>query len=101
MVEHGAHVSLADSGGPPALLVALRRRHIDGVEELMRLGVCPNSSDEQGATVLMYATLDGSVQVLRTMLEARPVVDAVSSDGSTVLMYAAKNWSASGARVLP
>ena len=92
MVERGAHGSLADSGGPPPLLVA---------EELMRLGVSPNSSDEQGAIVLMYATLDGSVQVLRTMLEARPLVDAVSSDGSTVLMYAAKNWSASGARVLP
>ena len=51
--------------------------------------------------MLMYATLGGSIQVLRTMLEARPVVDAVSSDGSTVLMYAAKSSSVSGARVLP
>ena len=51
--------------------------------------------------MLMYATLGGSVQVLRTMLEAKPLVDAVSSDGSTVLMYAAKSSSASGARVLP
>ena len=61
------------------------------MEQLIKLGVDPNTSDSFGWTPLMAAAISGEIKMVKHLLQlgADPTIE--DADGSTAMMHAKKS----------
>ena len=81
-----------ESGFTP-LEYAVRRGHVDTLEEFLRKGLQKNAADLRGWTVLHHAASLGQVNSLTWLLDAGIDIQAKTNDGTTALHLAALSGS--------
>lgn len=72
-------------------LRAAESNDVSTLSELLRRGMPPDATDEQGYSVLMYAARAGSLEATRLLLDHEANVDMRNFVGETALMLAAIN----------
>jgi ankyrin repeat protein len=94
LIEHGALVDLADSGGFAPLDFAAQWGSADAVERLLHHGADANALIEGtgGQTALMISAYAGQLEVAKRLVEVADInVDVTDNKGATALMLAAQN----------
>ena len=77
-----------DDQGRSLLMLATSRAHECGLDLLIRHRASVDYQQRQGTTVLSFASLSGSVSMVRRLLEASASPDLVDARGSNPLDYA-------------
>jgi ankyrin repeat protein len=75
------------------LIRAARHDELDTVNSLLRQGTDVNTTNEVGATALMWAARSGKSDILNVLLDKRADVNAQTNKGRTVLMEACSTGS--------
>ncbi len=78
-------------GADGGLIDASRAGDIGRVTSLIASKADVNLKDEKGGTALMYACVEGHVEVVRLLLAAKADVNARTAGGETALIYAAQS----------
>ena len=82
------------------MLEAVKDNKTQVVAELLKRGLDPNTSDQEGNTLLILASREGSAGVARQLIAAGAKLDAVNQFNETALMIAAIKGKLDVARVL-
>ena len=72
------------------MLEAVKDNKTQVVAELLKRGLDPNTSDQEGNTLLILASREGSAGVARQLIAAGAKLDAVNQFNETALMMAAR-----------
>eukprot|EP00002_Diphylleia_rotans_P028856 TRINITY_DN5832_c0_g1_i1.p1 TRINITY_DN5832_c0_g1~~TRINITY_DN5832_c0_g1_i1.p1 ORF type:complete len:274 (+),score=71.39 TRINITY_DN5832_c0_g1_i1:57-878(+) len=81
---------LEDTIDPKLLLRAAEKGDLSLVEHYISIGVDVNYQESTSKwTALHYATTEGHVEIVRSLIHAHAMVDLASSDGTTPLILAA------------
>jgi hypothetical protein len=75
-------------GASPSFRDQIRAADVPALRVRLTGATSPNEADDTGATPLMYAAAVGSLETMRTILDAGADVNARGSDGMTALMWA-------------
>lgn len=67
------------------LMVEADSGNIHKVRDLLALGADPNTSDERGATPLMFAVQSGNIDLVELLIESGANVNAYPQNGNTAL----------------
>lgn len=79
--------TMKDLFGNTPLLLATRRHHLEEVKRLLDDGADANIQNEDGNTALLYATIDGDLEMVKVLLpHTNP--DIQNLLGYTALMFA-------------
>jgi len=100
LLEHGANVAAADSGGTTALMRAALGGHVAVVQLLLEHGADVKATETDGTTALMHSALAGHEAVVKLLLENGAQVLKAEEDGTTALMGAALGGHAAVAKLL-
>lgn len=100
LLEHGANVGAADSGGTTALMRAALGGHVAVVQLLLEHGADVKATETDGTTALMHSALAGHEAVVKLLLENGAQVLKAEEDGTTALMGAALGGHAAVAKLL-
>jgi ankyrin repeat protein len=101
LIAEGEDVDARDPAGRTPLFYAAGRSNTELCQYLLDHGAEPNSADEDGETVLMWAAEQkGNREVVKMLIEAGADVNARSLDDGTALMWAVSYGSSDVARVL-
>jgi len=91
LIKHGAQIDSTDRNGNTALINATKYPNgIAIVNRLLRIGANVNASNCDGVTPLMVGVKSGSEEMVRTILDNRPNLEARANDGDTALLIAAR-----------
>lgn len=71
------------------IIIAARDNHADVVMDLVRRGMDPNTSDQSGTTLLMFAARNGNDQLLEFLLSNRANILKQNRFGDTAVALAA------------
>ncbi len=82
------------------LVLAVWNNKIEGIKELLRLGVDVNTRNHFGQTPLMIAAILGNLDAVTLLLENDAALDYVDNNGLTALMLASRNGQLSVAEHL-
>lgn len=82
------------------LLEAVRDQNLAGVKTALANGADANASNPNAITALMFAALNGNLDVFNVLLEAGADVNLESGEGETALMYAAGEGHLEMAQIL-
>ena len=93
-VRHGVVVAavavpLLARAADTSVLDALRKNDVAAVRTLLTSGADPNTSDETGASALMYAAVYSSPDEMRLLIGKGADVNGANAYGSTALMWSA------------
>ena len=89
IIDHGAHVIIANKNGLTALMIACERGNIDVINILLEAGSDTDITDANGNTCLQCSVLQGcSIEVLQTIIDHGAQVNATNKNGQTALMMA-------------
>ena len=80
---------LASAGAYDDMIRAVGMGDQNTVASLLQKGLDVDSVDREGETFLMMAAKEGNVDVIKTLLGAKPKVGAQNTFGETALMLAA------------
>src|SRR5436190_8160080 len=80
------------SAAPPDTYSAIRTGTIASVEQLLKNGVSLDDRDANGDTLLMRATLYGTPEVVKFLIDQGANVNATNKAGATALMRAAGSF---------
>ena len=75
-------------GASPSFREQIRSADVPALKVRLTGAPGPNTPDDTGATPLMYAAAVGSIETMKTILDAGADVNAAGSDGMTALMWA-------------
>jgi ankyrin repeat protein len=75
-------------GASPSFREQIRAADVPALKVRLTGAPTPDAPDETGATPLMYAAAVGSLETMKTILDAGADVNAAGSDGMTALMWA-------------
>ncbi len=75
-------------GASPSFRDQIRAADVPALRVRLTGATSPNEVDDTGATPLMYAAAVGSIDTMRTILEAGADVNVAGGDGMTALMWA-------------
>lgn len=102
LLDAGANVDQANSGGRTSLFYAASKGKQDVVQLLLQAGACTTIKDCTGAIPLHRATGAGRLEALRVLLQAKPrhMIDARDKAGATPWMVAMEAGHAAAARML-
>jgi ankyrin repeat protein len=75
-------------GASPSFRDQIRAADVPALKVRLAGATSPNAVDDTGATPLMYAAAVGSIDTMRTILDAGADVNATGGDGMTALMWA-------------
>ena len=100
LLEGGASVEAADSGGATALLIASEEGHLDCVRLLVEAGAATDRADAEGCTPLLIASQEGQLEISRLLVEANAAVDQTDDEGTTPLSAASLAGEIECARLL-
>lgn len=82
-------VNARANAGQTPLFIAVSKKHISAVEELLRLGASPRARDSvQSGTPLQRASANGSVDIVKILLQHGAPANATNNEGWTALHYA-------------
>lgn len=90
LIEAGAEVNIASSGGWTALMGAADNGHLDVVRYLVSRSADVNATTRQGRTAIMRAAFHGQTAVIQFLLTKGGKATDVDSMGATALMLAAQ-----------
>lgn len=90
LIESGAEVNIASSGGWTALMGAADNGHLDVVKYLVSRSADVNATTRQGRTAIMRAAFHGQTAVIQYLLTKGGKATDVDSMGVTALMLAAQ-----------
>lgn len=97
----GANVNASQSSGVTPLMIAARSGNVGAVKALVAKGAQVNAVvKETQQNALMWATAEGHVDIVRTLVENRADLRAGSKRGFTPLLHAARNGDIETAKVL-
>ena len=82
------------------LIVNSKNGDLGRVEDLLELGVNPNTIDNRGRSALMEAAAFDHPEIVRLLLEAKAEVNIQSSNGKTALMWASIRGHTENVRML-
>ncbi|CAM9103917.1 unnamed protein product [Ectocarpus sp. 13 AM-2016] len=100
LLQHGAHVDVADVSGLTPLAYAVSNDHADATGFLCDYGADLDLADAAGRTALHVASKDGMVNALGELLGRSVNVDAKDARGETALHYAAYSGKVEAVRAL-
>src|SRR5215212_5552569 len=72
-------------GASPSFRDQIRAADVPALKVRLIGAAGPNEADDTGATPLMYAAAVGSIDTMRTLLDAGADVNVVGGDGMTAL----------------
>lgn len=75
-------------GASPSFRDQIRAADVPALKVRLTGAASPNELDDTGATPLMYAAAVGSIDTMRTILDAGADVNVTGGDGMTALMWA-------------
>ena len=101
IIDHGADVNAANKASHTAITIAYSMRHVDAIHRLLKAGSDTNIADMNGKTYLMYA-VDGdcSEELLETIIDHGPDVNATDKTNCTALMLACEKRRVDAIHVL-
>ena len=73
------------------LIGAVKSRDEGKIRDLLEKGADINATDEDGWTVLIYASNNGHLEIVRLLLEKGANINVTNQYGYTSLMRASKN----------
>jgi len=100
MVDNGAQVNNASSGGWTALMGAADNGHIDIVKYLVSKKADINAKTNMGRSALMRSSYHGQTAVVQFLLASGAKVNEADSNGATALMLAAQQGHDKTVKVL-
>ena len=73
----------------PPLIIATENNNLRSVRILINSGVDVNERSEDGMTALIFAAMNGNLEIMEILLEQDGIdVNAANDEGSTALMFA-------------
>lgn len=87
LIKHKAEISLLDTKRNNALAFTCVNGNYKIAKRLVELGIDINERNAYGETILMIAAREGSIGIVRLVLEHNDV-NAVSKEGNTAIVYA-------------
>jgi ankyrin repeat protein len=72
----------------PDILTSVKNNETENVRSLLGKGADPNSHDEDGDNLLMYAALYSSIDCMKLLLEKGADINAKNKLDETALMWA-------------
>ena len=92
LIKGGAQIEAMDGNGNTALINAAKDpNRVAVVKRFLQLGANVNASNSHGFTPLMVAVKSGSEEMVSTLLDKRPNLEARAHDGDTALLIAARD----------
>jgi ankyrin repeat protein len=88
LLESGAVINSADSGGETALMLAAENKNKHATQRLIDNGADINARNEEGETALMIAAENGASDVVCTLLDEEADPNIRDNDGETALQKA-------------
>ncbi len=76
------------------LMAAVKRLNLGGVENVLAEGVAINEQDDEGATALMHACLNGHYRIAKLLIENGADVQLKDNDSAAAITWAA--WGGAG-----
>jgi len=73
------------------LIYATKDKNYDGVKYLLDAGVYPDTRDSEGNTALMFASLNGDVNITKLLLDNGAFTKSKNNTGRSALNYALSN----------
>ncbi len=89
-LRDGARIEARDGSGRTALLLASTGDHVEAARVLVALGADPDALDDQHDTPWLVTGVTGSVDMLETLLPARPDLRVVNRFGGVSVIPASE-----------